>query len=111
MATPRHPGSDVFGVTLFSLMVAAVATAALIVVGGFDLLTAAFLGPGVGVLVAIVLAILLRRREPPIAREPVRRDGDGTRGDAPPRGSRSDPASATRASGSDAPREAPGPAR
>lgn len=107
MAARRHSSSNVFEVTLFSLMVAAVATGFLVVVLGFDLLTACFLGPGVGIAVAIILSVLLRRREPRAARGPVR-VGAGTHGtpDAPPRGARSGSASAEQGSDPAAPRAA-----
>ena len=99
----RHPSSDVFGLTLFSLMVAAVATGALVVVGGFGLIAACSLGVGAGVVVAIVLSVLLRSREPRPARQPAGRAGVGAGtsggGEAP---ARSDPA---------APRATVGPTR
>ena len=96
MATRQSSSSNVFSVTMFSVMVAVIATVALMVVGDFDLLTASFLGPGVGVLVAVVLAILLRERPPRAPRKPVERAAEarvqmGGGADAPPRGARSDP--------------------
>ena len=110
----RHASSDVFGLTLFSLMVAAVATGALVVVGGFGLIAACSLGVGAGVVVAIVLSVLPRSREPRPARSPGGRAGVGigaSGADASPRGVRSDPASASQSSDSGVPRRTAGPAR
>ena len=111
MATRQHPSSNAFEVTLFTLMVAAVATGALIVVGGFSLLTALFLGPGVGVVVAIVLSILLAQRPSRGPREPSGHAGEGADATRASRtaGGAERPATAEARAGDDAAMRSAGP--